>query len=239
MWQVAKYESTTFFSLRPLNATTSGGKTLLTPTPFAFKMALLDAAIRCYGLAQGEKWFPALRDLEMSIRLPRYILVNNTFVKILRPHKTGPKDTKGTSLEGPMGSTIAYRELVQFAGPVEVGLQSLNGETSVPLKDLLSQINYLGKRGGFVQFLGYEEAAELAPGFTHLNPPDGAALFLQGVMQLLDDCGPKMMFEHANIYSGKNLRVGEPNGRLARPVVLPYQLVRSSRSFSLYRLIER
>ncbi len=46
MWLIATYQPTSLFSLRPANATTSGGKTLLTPTPFALKMALLDAAIR-------------------------------------------------------------------------------------------------------------------------------------------------------------------------------------------------
>ena len=57
MWHIAKYEATSLFSLRPYNATTSGGKTLVTPTPFAFKMALLDVAIRTYGFQIGQKSF--------------------------------------------------------------------------------------------------------------------------------------------------------------------------------------
>lgn len=235
MWQVARYESTTFFSLRPMNATTSGGKTLLTPTPFAFKMALLDAAIRVYGRTQGEAWFPSLRDLDMAIRLPRHILVNNTFIKILRPHKSGPKDVKGTGLEGPFGNTIAYRELVQFAGPLWIAVQNRSGaDPQPPLEHLLAQINYLGKRGGFMQYLDGEQVEELPGGFTQLNPITEQGFPVNGILQLLDDCGPKMTFEHADIYSGKSLGVGKPNGRMARPVVLPYHMAHSSRAFTLY-----
>ena len=124
MWHLAEYHPTTLFSLRPANATTSGGKTLVTPTPFAVKMALLDAAIRVYGRAAGELWFPLIRDLSVAVRLPERLVVINTFIKILRPHKSGPKDTLGTGLEGPMGNTIAYRELVHFGGPLSIGLET-------------------------------------------------------------------------------------------------------------------
>ena len=41
--------------------------------------------------------------------------------------------------------------------------------------------------------------------------------------------GPKMTFEHADIYSGKRITLGKE--RVLRHVVLPYQLTRSSRSF--------
>jgi len=78
MWTIAQYQPTAFFSLRPYNATSSGGKSLLVPTPFAIKMALLDTAIRTQGLEQARVLFPILRDLKIAIRLPRYILVNNT-----------------------------------------------------------------------------------------------------------------------------------------------------------------
>lgn len=44
LWVTARLTVNTFFSLRPASSTSSGGKTLLTPTPFALKMALLDVA---------------------------------------------------------------------------------------------------------------------------------------------------------------------------------------------------
>ena len=46
MWLLAIYEATTLFSLKTSDATSSGGRTLLAPTPYAIKMGLLDAAYR-------------------------------------------------------------------------------------------------------------------------------------------------------------------------------------------------
>jgi len=235
MWLIAEYRPSTFFSLRPANATTSGGKTLVTPTPFALKMALLDAAIRVYGRAQGEVWFPQIRDLVVAARLPQHFTIVNTFIKILRPHKNGPKDTFGTSIVGPMGNTIAYREFVQYGGALGLAFELKEG---VPLLKLLAQVNYLGKRGGFMQFAGWEESEVLPPEFTRLNPKPGAPFRADGLLQVLDDCGPKMTFAHADIYSGKGISIDKPNGRILQPVVLPYQRTQSSRGFTLYERID-
>ncbi len=233
MWHLAEYHASTLFSLRPANATTSGGKTLIAPTPFALKMALLDAVIRVYGRAAGESWFPSIRDFGVAVRLPPTLVVINTFVKILRPHKAGPKDTIGTGLAGPMGSTIAYRELVHYGGPLSIALE-MAAESDLPLPALLSHIHYLGKRGGFMQFLGYEQANSLPADHAILNPGPNAPFRLAGLMQVMDDCGPAMTFAHADIYSGKKLGLNKPDGRLLNPVVLPYQPVRYTRSFTLY-----
>lgn len=234
MWHIAQYYPTALFSLRPANATTSGGKTLVTPTPFAVKMALLDVAIRVYGRASGASWFPYLRDLKVAVRLPDHFVVINTFVKILRPHKAGARDTFGTGLEGPMGNTIAYRELVHYGGAIHLAILNDDKAESPPLAALLSHINYLGKRGGFMQWLGTQDMATLPEDYSLLNPEAGDPFLATGLLQMMDDCGPKMTFAHADLYSGKSLSVGKENGRLLQPVVLPYRLERSSRSFSLY-----
>lgn len=235
MWLIAEYRPSTFFSLRPANATTSGGKTLITPTPFAVKMALLDAAIRVYGKTQGETWFPQLRDLAVAARLPQHLTVVNTFIKIMRPHKNGPKDPFGTGIVGPMGNTIAYREFVQYGGALWLAFE-MSGDA--PLLELAAQINYLGKRGGFMQFAGWEEGETLPAGFTPLNPEPGAPFRSDGLLQMLDDCGSKMTFAHADIYSSKGISLDKPNGRILQPVVLPYRQVQSSRSFTLYERID-
>ncbi len=235
MWLIATYQPTSLFSLRPANATTSGGKTLLTPTPFAFKMALLDAAIRVYGKSQAEVWFPAIRDLDVAVQLPQHLMVVKSFIKILRPHKSGAKDTNGTGLAGPMGNTVAYREMVQFAGDLRVGIRPKT-LSKIPFTQLLANIHYLGKRGGFMQLQGVVEMAE-ATDFTLLNPVSTNTFALNGTLQILDDCGTKMTFAHADIYSKKTLGLNKANGRLLKTVVLPYQLKQSSRSYSLYERI--
>jgi hypothetical protein len=239
MWQVAEFEPAAFFSLRPANATTSGGKSLVAPSPYAVKMALLDAAIRIYGRAYGEQVFPVLRDLQVSVRLPDHLVVIHTFVKILRPHKNGPKDVDGSGLVGPFGNTIAYRELVNYGGTLYLATRasaiSNVGESFLGI--LFSQINYIGKRGGFIQFMDTYEVPELPADFTLLNPGKTDSFPVGGLLQLMDDCGPEMTFADADIYSGKMLAVGKRNGRILQPVVLPYRSHRSNRSYTFYRKI--
>ena len=86
MWIVASYLPVSFFSLKPASATSSGGKTLLIPTPYAIKMALLNNVIRSQGLAEGERLFPFLRDLDLLLEPPETILVMKSFSKIRREH---------------------------------------------------------------------------------------------------------------------------------------------------------
>lgn len=239
MWITAKFSPTTLFSLRPANATTSGGKTLITPTPYTVKMALLDASIRVYGKSKAETWFPRIRDLAIAVKLPDQLTVINTFIKILRPYKGGAKDVSGTGLVGPMGNTIAYRELVQFAGSLYLAVQDSGskGETP-PLQALFTQIHYFGKRGGFMQLAGMDHYEDLPASFVLLTSEIGETFQFGGVMQLLDDCGPKMTFDHADIYSSSKLALNKPNGRLLRSIILPYRVERSSRGYTLYRRVE-
>ena len=103
-WLEAIYEPTTLFSLRPSWATSSGGKSLLLPSPYAVKMAVLDVALRTSGLAKAEKEWPWIRDLSLGIQLPSQIVVTNLFVKVLRlRRKPAPS---GSADAGPFQKTI-------------------------------------------------------------------------------------------------------------------------------------
>ena len=65
-WIWADYAATALFTLKPATATPSGGKTLLIPTPFAIKMALLDVVCRVEGRATGEAVWPTIRDWSVA-----------------------------------------------------------------------------------------------------------------------------------------------------------------------------
>ena len=80
MWCIAEYEAVTLFSLKLSAATASGGKTLLVPTPYALKMALLDAACRTAGVAQAEAWWPVIRDLRVALFPAERCVVRKIFV---------------------------------------------------------------------------------------------------------------------------------------------------------------
>ena len=243
MWTIAEYQPTSLFSLRPYTATTSGGKSLIVPTPFAVKMALLDVAIRTQGLARGQALFPALRDLQVAVRLPQRIVVNNTFAKILRLKEVKTKASeKEVAIAGavaerqwPFQKTIAFREYVQFSGPLALAFQGMPPEDLTPL---LVQVNYLGKRGGFIQLLSLPEMAEEFPaGFTMLTEGVNGT-FPLGVLQMVDDCGPSLTFDKANVYDrNRKSQIKLGKDRIFHHVVLPHRPVRSSRGFTLYERI--
>jgi hypothetical protein len=254
MWIVARYLPVAPFSLKPAAATSSGGKTLLVPTPYAMKMALLDVAIRTLGLSVGERLFPALRDLSIALEMPQDLVVMKGFSKIRRPVESKDSKKPDETPEAfearrheklaermekghyPFYPTIAYREYVQYRDPFQIAL-SLPTGVAFPeeLPQLLSGINYLGKRGGFVQLLKRPCFLDALPEGRFVNlTPDGQQPFsLQGTLQMLDDCGKSLTFQRANIYSSERITLGKE--RIIRHVVLPYRLTRSSRSYTWYQ----
>lgn len=242
MWVTAYYHSTSLFSLRPALSTASGAQSLLVPTPYAIKMALVDVAIRCYGVGSGERWWPAIRDLEIALDLPDRLVVNKTFIKIQRPTrvtKSNPEEVEAAKATGvyPMGPTIAFREFVQFDGALGIALRS-NELVDIPTAELLTLINYVGKRGSFFQLQQPpEQQEELNQRYIILTQP-AESFPANGTLQVLDDCGDKLTWEQVNVFTSKpiSLNIHE---RVLRTVVLPYKLQRSSYRYTLYtRLIE-
>ncbi len=245
MWTIAYYEPTGLFSLRPALSTASGAQSLLVPTPFAIKMALLDVAIHLYGVEQGAAWWPDIRDLAVALALPEALVVNKTFIKIQRkadlPKQKGvDKDEyiRNMLAEGkwPLGPTIAFREFVQFSGMLGVAVQPHRPNTDLPLARLLAHITYLGKRGGFMQMQALPTTgADIDDAWTVLTE-SSQQFAINGTLQMLDDCGTGLTWDHVNIYSGKAIKLGG-NERVLRSVVLPYALRRSSYRYSLYERI--
>lgn len=230
MWCIAEYEAVTLFSLKLSAATASGGKTLLVPTPYALKMALLDAACRTAGVAQAEAWWPVIRDLQVALSPAERAVVTNLFQKVLKPRRTPARS--GDPEAGPFQKTIGYREYVQLVGPWQVALGMEAACACSWLEGLLLNLNYLGKRGSLMQLKDAPRWEVALPAeFVELTAAP-ATFALQGTLQVLDDCAPTLTFAKANIYSGEKVALGKE--RITRNVVLPYRLVRSSKSFTLY-----
>jgi hypothetical protein len=232
MWLVASYASTALFSLKLSMATSSGGKSLLAPTPYAIKLALLDAAYRTLGIREAEACWPAVRNLQVAYGPPRFVTVTNLFTRILKPNRSAKAG------EPPFGRSIGYREYVQFNEPLRLALEPKEEASCEMLAQLLARVSYLGKRGSFVQLLAPPQRKEELPeGFLLLNAPNGQAQFdARGTLQMLDDCSPDMPVERVNSYSGVSVRAGRD--RLSYPIVLPYRVVRASKSYTLYRRLD-
>ncbi|HEU5229063.1 MAG TPA: hypothetical protein VFU49_14705 [Ktedonobacteraceae bacterium] len=241
MWITAQYLPVSFFSLKSAGATSSGGKTLLIPTPYAIKMALLSNVIRSRGIEEGKRVFPLLRDLTLYLELPETILVLKSFSKIRRElkEKSNPEKAQRAreKKEYPMQPTIAYREYVSYTGPLRLTCEVHEDESGKLLPDLLMQINYLGKRGGFLQILEPPSMSVTQPEghFIHLTAPTLQAFSPIGTLQMLDDCGPSLTFAKANIYDDAKIVLHKD--RVLRHIVLPYEHKRSSRNYSWYQRI--
>ncbi len=233
MWLVAEYEASALFTLKPATATASGGKTLLVPTPFAIKMALLDVACRLEGRAAAEEAWDWLGGLTVALRPAPTVVVNNTFTKVLKPRRGDARP--GSRHAGYFQQTINYREYAHLAGTFAIALTLSTEADADRLTRWLLHVNYLGKRGSFIQIQGVPTLTEeLPPSFVVV---DGKleSFALGTVLTQLDDVGEGLSFSRANIYSGERITLGKH--RVLCHVALPYRLVASSRGYSHYELV--
>lgn len=234
MWIITTFQPVSLISLKVATATSTGGKSLLVPTPFTLKMALLNTVIQQAGLAEGQRLWPMLRDTQFALDGPERIAVTNTFTKILKPMKGKPSQDMETGLTRGMINTIGFREYVQWQGVVKIAAQPGTTSEILPWQQWFTSLQYFGKRGGFVQAIDSAITETLPMTFTLLDQP-ADTFSLTGTLQLLDDCAEDLTFEQVDIYSGKNLRTGKD--RLLRPIILPYRVTRSTRGYTLYERI--
>lgn len=212
MWVIADYEPVAVFGLRPSNTTSSGGKSLLIPTPYAIKMALLDRAIRFDGLNAGRAYFPAVRDLDVAMRGPDAVAVNRTFQKVLRP---GDKNRVWTE-------TIAQREYCVHTGVMSLALHTADDTFAAEaLPRLLSMVNYFGRRGGFFQCVDLRWSETLPDAsYVDLGQPVDLSQLVPGFLQRMDDMRRDADFEEVSTFSKKGTK--DDGGRRSYTVILPY-----------------
>ncbi|HEY77060.1 MAG TPA: hypothetical protein G4O00_12960 [Thermoflexia bacterium] len=235
-WLIARYQPVSLFSLKHGEATSSGGKSLLVPTPFAVRTALLDVAIRVWGLDRAQGAFEHIRALHLALCPPERVAVSSLFTKVLKPERN---PERGRAMQ----RTIAFREYVHLQGVLALALGGDPDHLEV-VRPLLPHVTYFGKRGSFFQFLppaGEVEAEEgqVPEGFVLLEGrpfwgTEGQAVreFTLGIIQRLDDWGPGLTFERVNVYSDEKIRLGRD--RIRFDVVLPYRVVRAGRGFTVY-----
>jgi hypothetical protein len=235
------------------HATSKGGKTLLVPTPYVIKMALLDACFRQFGvgyaMTMAQRVFDTIKGRPIHFNPPEHCVVENTFLKIL-DHARKEKAAGGEeaadagdspAVQGPFKQTIAYREFVFLSGPLTValGATGLDSDTLQLLANLFAHINSFGKRGGFWQFRSHELLhGELPAEFTVPRPQATPQQILtHGVTQALDDFGPALVaakdgFDRVSTYGGGTIKLGEH--RVLTLTALPYRRQLAGRAFTWY-----
>lgn len=235
-WLIAEYQGVALFSLKHGEATSTGGKSLLIPTPFAIRTALLDAAIRVQGISIVEKAFLAIQSLRLAVRPPDRVAISGLFTRILKPERVERGETRDRYFQ----KTIAFREYVQWSGPLSIAMSADEVDLEFA-HSLLPHITYLGKRGSFVQLQGPATWAESLPdGFIPLEghpapvnlpasrPPQSFSL---GIVQRLHDWGESLTWDGLNIYSEQ-----KPDRR-SFDIILPYRVVCAGRGFVVYERV--
>jgi hypothetical protein len=227
-WLVIGYEPTSLFSLKTSLATSSVGKTLLVPTPYSIKMAFVDAAFRT-GLSTDEcaKFLISLVGVETRIGPPDSACVTHTFVKIRQ-------ESRDSDPLRPYIASIAYREIVHHQGLWRWAFDLAAGDDT--LADLLVRIaphvNYIGKRGSFIQFVGFSRASDLGATFT--QPTDGQWILPRRAhVAPLDDFGPEADLETLSSFTSK--KPSRDKHRRFVDTVIPVGLVNTGPGFSEYR----
>ncbi len=240
VWLVAEYEPVSLFSLRMSNTTSKGGKTLVVPTPYAVKMALIDACFRAYDGEEAQRTarsvFDALKGRRIRFRPPPHCVVQNTFVKALDAERDG---------DLPFKQTIVYREFAAFSGgtlavAVEVG--GMSEADCALVEKLFRHINSIGKRGSFWQCVGAGRTSGPIPdGYTaalhggELNRPE-----LYGMVQVLDDFGEELVkakdgFERISTYGEGKVTLGKH--RVLATTAVPYRVENASKRHTWYRRV--
>ncbi|WP_419800412.1 hypothetical protein [Mucilaginibacter sp.] len=218
----AIFKPTALFSLKESNSTNKGAKSLLLPSPYSIKMAILNQAITSGGeLTKLEikksKEFEFIRDTKISfyISIGTNFCVSNSFIKIQEPVREGSG----------FKPTISFREYVYISDKIEIIFEVLSQQAKIYLQKYLYRINYFGKRGCFFQFIEYSDTPNEANVKT-FNVQNGFA----GILQEFDDFDEKATFDSVNNFSSTT------NKRAKEIMVLPIKSVSSSKSFSHYKV---
>ena len=232
-WLMVRYLPVSLFSLKASSASSGVGRTLLVPTPYSCKMALLDAGLSS-GLIDGddaaEKLVLRLCEAAVRVGVPEQAVVTHTIIKIRQEPK---KATEGVAYT----PSIAYREFVHFSGEMVLAwdLQTLDREAAESICALAPLVRYLGKRGSFFQFVGFVRGAALDNRFTTTLGVLGSSELVPNRAHIawLDDFGPEMSFDVLNSYSKTPIK-REKHRRFVQTVV-PLGRVNVGPGFSHYR----
>lgn len=227
-WLVGRYLPTALFSLKMSQATSSVGKSLLVPTMYAIKMALVDGGFRA-GLSDGacDVLLRALIHVEVRIAPPARAVVTHTFVKIRQEPKR-PDPLR------PYGSNIAYREVVHHWGEWRwaFDLAGVDEQVGQWLVTVVPHVNSIGKRGSFVQFMEMWRQVEMPANFTQPQAERGFARPARWHVATLDEFGPEASLPVLSSYSSQRSR--RDRHRAFVQTIVPLGLANTGPGFSEY-----
>lgn len=256
-WLLFRYRPTALWSLKLSQATSSGGKTLLVPTPYSIKMGLIDAAIQTGRVPDGMNLFEKLKGRPLRICPPASAVVTATLVKI---QKLGRPPLTGTLFS----PTIGFREYVQFGGngpdgdfQIVIASEGIDSSSRQLLANAARGCTYFGKRGCFFSFVpsgtqdGLEELSAIDEEAPFTLPTSiwqsGSSKVRLGTIQPLDELSAEADWDNVNTFADGSIsatldtKMGEKEGGRADRVfvhsLIPYRMVSSSSGHVYYRRV--
>lgn len=228
-WLVAEFVPTAMFSLKVSSATSSVGKTLVVPTPYAIKMALVDAGFRA-SLSEGDcaEMVRTLSRVDVRISPAREVVVTHTFIKVRQ-------ESRDADPLRPYTPTISYREIAHMNLPISwaFDLATTDDVCASRLSELLPHISYIGKRGCFVRFLRSYRVSALGPEFT--QPVAHGALWSvprRAHIVSLDDFGSDADLDTLSSFTQR--RVKREKHRRFVETIIPVGIVNTGPGFTQY-----
>ena len=213
-------------------ATNSAGKSLICPSPYSVKMALLNAIITYDSLETAKDNFSFIRDLEMQFCLPNNIVVNNCLIKIA---KDNDKVSPAIKEINPFKSTIAFREYVYLCDEIRIAIR-INSDTDLFVQDKIDflqkwfmHINYFGKKGCFFQFISAETIDELSDDYSKILDNS----FPAGIMFPMDDVNKTAQFNNLDNFDSSN----KDAKRDKQIYIFRFHQVSSNKNYTFYRRI--
>lgn len=231
-WLLLHYRPTTLFSLRTSLATSSVGRSLIIPTPYAIKMAFVDAAFRAgWPDDKCQNLVKELASVEVRISPGKNSIVSQTIQKIRQEQR---KERGGEEI---YISSVAYREIVFVSGrwiwAFNVGD---NKDLSDKISSLAPVVNYVGKRGSMLQFCCSKRVDALDERFfsVPMTKLDGE-LPCRVHIATLDDFGPEATFEYLNSFDpSKKPKKGKH--RVLVETLIPAGITNSGPGFTQYSM---
>ena len=179
------YRPTALFHFKRLDATNKGAQTLPMPTPYAVRCAFLAVS------DDPEAVFDAVKEKEVIVAPAGTVVVTPCWVKILdlkRTSKRSRQSWDNPDAPAEYQRTMSMREYAYIPGDgsadLSIYVDALDGIETLPLR-----VNYFGKRGSFVQFVGMEEDV------ARPETADGGLAFE------MDDFSDTATWEKVNVYN--------------------------------------
>lgn len=228
MWLIVKYKPTSLFSLRKSDSSNSAAKSLIAPSPYSIKMALLNSIITFDSLKKAKENFEMIRKLEIQYDLSEYICVNNCFIKIQKePHSSKKETNPNLSFD----TSIGFREYIYYNDIVSFAINVSDEKDKNFLNKYFMLINYYGKRGCFFQYINSSKILlnTLPNNYSTFFNIQNLESIVNGFLVEMDDFDPKVKFEEVNTYSDKSTK------RIKKVYCFKYDQIKSSKNFTLYK----